>query len=143
MSVAAFEIPAESEERRFLGSAGAPAGGGVVDSYATALSFEPRDEATESLGARFCLCSICMPGTATAVAIGSVGAGGGSHDVVCVAYRDPSATPDDLREAVNTLEETEPTARRVLGGTHPLAVSIGTSLRNARAVLHAVESGAP
>ena len=73
VSVAAFDIPAESDERRFLGSASAPAGGGVVDSYATALSFEPRDEATERRGARFWRCSTCMPtGTATAVAIGSV-----------------------------------------------------------------------
>ena len=50
VSVAAFDIPAGSEERRFLGSAGAPAGGGVVDSYATALSFDPREEATERRG---------------------------------------------------------------------------------------------
>ena len=85
---------------RFLGSAGAPTGGGVVDSYATALSFDPRDEATERRGARFWRCSTCMP-TGTATAIGSVSvfdgpttvlyAGGsvetgGSHDVVCVAW---------------------------------------------------------
>ena len=31
----------------------------------------------------------------------------------------PSATLDDLREAVTTLEDTERTARRVLGGEHP------------------------
>ena len=31
-------------------------------------------------------------------------------------YMDPSATLDDLREAVTTLEEMERTARRVLGG---------------------------
>ena len=31
----------------------------------------------------------------------------------------PRATLDDLREAVRTLEETERTARRVLGGAHP------------------------
>ena len=35
------------------------------------------------------------------------------------AAQDPSATLDDLREAVNTLEELERTARRVLGGAHP------------------------
>ena len=33
--------------------------------------------------------------------------------------RDDGATLDDLREAVTTLEETERTARRVLGGAHP------------------------
>ena len=35
------------------------------------------------------------------------------------ALRDPGATLDDLREAVATLEETAPTARRVFGGAHP------------------------
>ena len=34
-------------------------------------------------------------------------------------WRDPSATLDDLREAVTTLEDTERIARRVLGGAHP------------------------
>ena len=36
-----------------------------------------------------------------------------------VLYMDAGATLDDLREAVTTLEETERTARRVLGGAHP------------------------
>ena len=53
--------------------------------------------------------------------------------------KDPSATPDDLREAVTTLEETEPTARRVLGGAHPTTVGIGGCLRESRAVLAARE----
>ena len=35
-------------------------------------------------------------------------------------WNDDGATPDDLREAVTTLEETARTARRVLGGAHPL-----------------------
>ena len=34
-------------------------------------------------------------------------------------YKDAGATLDDLREAVATLEDTERTARRVLGGAHP------------------------
>ena len=34
-------------------------------------------------------------------------------------YEDVGATLDDLREAVATLEDTERTARRVLGGAHP------------------------
>jgi len=45
----------------------------------------------------------------------------------------PSATLDDLREAVTTFEDTERTARRVFGGAHPLVMTIETSLRNARA----------
>ena len=44
---------------------------------------------------------------------------------------------DDLREAVNTLEEIEPTARRVLGSAHPLAKTIGNNIRTARAALQA------
>ena len=56
-------------------------------------------------------------------------------------YKDPGATLDDLREAVTTLEEIEPTARRVLGGAHPLTEGIGHNLLDARAALRA--RGAP
>jgi len=55
-------------------------------------------------------------------------------------YKDDGATLDDLREAVNTLEEFEPTARRVLGGAHPLVVDMERSLRDARATLCARET---
>ena len=50
------------------------------------------------------------------------------------------ATLDDLREAVTTLEETERTMRRVLGGAHPLTTGIEGSLQNARAALRAREA---
>ena len=50
------------------------------------------------------------------------------------------ATLDDVREAVNTLEETERTARRVLGGAHPDAAVFEKSLQNARAALRACET---
>ena len=52
---------------------------------------------------------------------------------------DDSATIDDLREAVTTLEDTERTARRVLGGQHPTTDRMEQSLRRARAVLAARE----
>ena len=52
-------------------------------------------------------------------------------------YEDPDATFDDLREAVSTLEEIEPTARRALGSAHPLAKTIGNNIRTARAALQA------
>ena len=42
---------------------------------------------------------------------------------------------DDLREAVTTLQDTERTARRVLGGAHPTAVEMERGLRQARAAL--------
>ena len=53
---------------------------------------------------------------------------------------DDSATLDDFREAVTMLEDTEPIARRVFGGTHPLAADIEVDLRRAQAVLHARET---
>ena len=55
-------------------------------------------------------------------------------------YRNPGATLDDLREAVTTLEDVERTARRVLGGAHPLTGGIERRLRDARAALRARET---
>ena len=54
-------------------------------------------------------------------------------------YEDPSATLDDLRKAVTMLEETAPTARRVLGSAHPTTEGIEETLQCARAVLRARE----
>ena len=47
---------------------------------------------------------------------------------------DTGATLDDLREAVETLEETDRTARRVLGGAHPTTTAIEGSMQAARAI---------
>ena len=55
-------------------------------------------------------------------------------------YRDPDATLDHLHEAVNTLEEIERTARRVLGGTHPLTTEIENTLRGTQAALRSRET---
>ena len=55
-------------------------------------------------------------------------------------YGDTGATLDDLREAVTTLEDTVRTARRVLGGAHPLTTWIERRLRDARAALRAREA---
>ena len=57
-------------------------------------------------------------------------------------YTDEGATLDDVREAVTTLEETERTARRVMGGAHPLVCGIGNNRREARAALAAREAPA-
>ena len=51
------------------------------------------------------------------------------------------ATLEDQREAVATLEETERTARRVVGGAHPIVTGIEVYLRNARVVLRARDPG--
>ena len=50
------------------------------------------------------------------------------------------ATLGDLREALTTLEDTTRTARRVLGGAHPLTVNIEGCLRDTRE-LSARETG--
>ena len=55
-------------------------------------------------------------------------------------FLDDGATLDDLREAVMTLVEIERTARRVLGGAHPLTVDIEDLLRDARVILGARET---
>ena len=54
-------------------------------------------------------------------------------------YKDDGATADDLREAIQTLEDAEPIARRVLGGSHPLVAWIEQSLLDSRAFLVARE----
>ena len=54
-----------------------------------------------------------------------------------VLYNDPDATLDDLREAVSTLEEIEPTAQRVLGPANPTAAGIEECLQDARVVENA------
>ena len=58
-------------------------------------------------------------------------------------HEDPTATLDDLREGVTTLEDTERTARRVFGGSHPLTEGNVDDLRHARAALHALETPPP
>ena len=56
---------------------------------------------------------------------------------------DANATLDDLREAVTTLEETERTARRVMGGAHPATRAHEDALQVARAALDARETPPP
>ena len=55
-------------------------------------------------------------------------------------YEDVTATLDDRREAVTTLEETERTARRVLGSSHPTTKSVEADFQTARARLSARET---
>ena len=60
-----------------------------------------------------------------------------------VLYENPAATLDDLREAVTTLEEIEPIARRVFGGAHPMTRGIEETLQAVRAALRASETPPP
>ena len=55
-------------------------------------------------------------------------------------YKADGATLDDFREAVTTLEDASRTARRVLGGAHPLVGGIEGSLRHAQFLLRAREA---
>ena len=57
-----------------------------------------------------------------------------------VLFENPSATLDDLREAVTSLEETERIARRAFGGAHPVTRGIGKDLETTRAALRARET---
>ena len=73
---------------------------------------------------------------------------GDSHDLTLqmrwtnarALYEDPGATLDDLREAVETIEDTGRIVRRVLGGEHPLAMWIEGDFQKARAALAARET---
>jgi hypothetical protein len=55
-------------------------------------------------------------------------------------YTADGATLSDLRVAVNTLEEIERIARRVLGGAHPDVANIEKALQDGRAALRARET---
>ena len=54
-------------------------------------------------------------------------------------HDDPSATLDDFREAVTTLEDLGRIARRLLGPSYPLVEDSEQCLRNARATARARE----
>ena len=58
-------------------------------------------------------------------------------------YKDPGATLDGLRESVVMFEDLERTARRVLGGAHPVTEAIEGELQDARAALRAREPPPP
>ena len=58
-------------------------------------------------------------------------------------YKADGATLKELREAVTTIEELERTARRVLGGAHPLTKDIERHLQYVRAALRAREPPNP
>ena len=58
-------------------------------------------------------------------------------------YKDDGATLDDLHEAIQTLEETKRTVRRVFGGAHPFTKYVEVALRYSRAALRARETPSP
>ena len=52
-------------------------------------------------------------------------------------YMDPTATLDDLRKAVETLESVAPLWKRVFGNAHPETPKVQAALKEAREVLAA------
>ena len=58
-------------------------------------------------------------------------------------YEDDSAPLADLRELVNTLEDSARGARRVYGSAHPFAKGCDYYLRKSRAALTARETPSP
>ena len=58
-------------------------------------------------------------------------------------YKDDAATLDDLCEAVTSLEELAPIARRVMGGAHPTTTGMEGALRESLAALLAREETPP
>ena len=63
-----------------------------------------------------------------------------SRNYARALYNDSDATLDDLREAMMAFEDLAATARRVLGGAHPLLGWIERHLRESRAALRARET---
>ena len=55
-----------------------------------------------------------------------------SYNYARALYNDPDATLDQLREAELILDDAARTARRVLGGAHPLTSAIELYLRRWR-----------
>ena len=105
-----------------------------IKSAKNLLVYAPMFRGTSSSGS-----SLCASSRATSRSLKTAA----PRTLWCYAralYHDDSATLDDLREAVTTLEETERTARRVLGRAHPIVVAMEQSLRNARAALRARET---
>ena len=79
--------------------------------------------------------------SAAVATVGTRRAGGRTRWFYAKAlYTADGATLDDLREAVDTLEETTRIARRVLSGAHPLTADIEEALQEARAALHSSEA---
>ena len=122
--------PAPSLRRRLDGHARQPGGQDVlVAPCAVVRVYVIEDEAMDAAVAARPSCARRRR---------SIGARRG--DYARSLYIDDCATLEEVREAVTTLEETERTARRVLGGAHPVTLGLERLLRNARAAHDATET---
>ena len=102
-----------------------------ASNYAASLIMEKRFKEAKSLLRRTIPIARRVLGEGNEVSLGMRS----NYGRVLCQCRD--ATLDDLREAVTTLEETERTARRVLGCAHPLVERTWEFLRSSRTILDA------
>ena len=108
-----------------------------ADNYAVALAAQERFEEAKSLIRKTMPVARRVLGESDQVVLGM------RQNFALTLYRDEGSTLADLHDAVTMLEGIEPTARRVLGGAHPLMYTIELSLRKARAALRARETPSP
>ena len=108
-----------------------------ADNYAVALAAQERFEEAKSLIRKTMPVARRVLGESDQVVLGM------RQNFALTLYRDEGSTLADLHDAVTMLEGIEPTARRVLGGAHPLMETIEISLRKARAALRARETQSP
>ena len=108
-----------------------------ADNYAVALSDLGRFEEAKSLIRKTMPVARRVLGESDQLVLGM------RQNFALTLYRDEGSTLADLHDAVTMLEGIEPTARRVLGGAHPLMETIEISLRKARAALRARETQSP
>ena len=108
-----------------------------ADNYAVALSDLGRFEEAKSLIRKTMPVARRVLGESDQLVLGM------RQNFALTLYQDPAATLDDLREVVTTLEDTERTARRVLGGAHPTTKEVKKRLQKARTALRAREAQAP
>ena len=106
-----------------------------VLSAPTGVVWAPRFDEVERV-----LFPICIPRKDAAAYRLSLSCESARGNYAVALYNDPGATLGDLREAVSTLEETTPIARRVFGGAYLLVVELEDQLQEARAALRARET---
>ena len=106
----------------------------AATNYASSLGRFKRFEEAKSLLRKM------MPVARRALGDGSVVSLTMNKIYATVLCTDPGTPLDDFRDAVNTLEDAERTARRVLGGAHPTTTVIGKCLRMARVELGSREA---
>merc|ERR1711939_927686 len=106
----------------------------AATNYASSLGRFKRFEEAKSLLRKM------MPVARRALGDGSVVSLTMNKLYATVLCADPGTPLDDFRDAVNTLEDAERTARRVLGGAHPTTTVIAGYLRKARVALGSREA---